>query len=52
MWVDTSDDECSLSICVKGPHKFISPQSNLHLDILMGRDESVDFADMFLGKKF
>ena len=37
-------------IFVKQPHKFIAPQSNLHLDILMGRDESIDFADVFLGK--
>ena len=25
------------------------PQSNLHLDILMGRDETIEPADIFLG---
>ncbi|KAG2160154.1 proteasome maturation factor UMP1-domain-containing protein [Suillus bovinus] len=31
------------------PHMPGMPQSNIHLDILMGRDESLDPSDFFLG---
>ncbi|KAG0699737.1 proteasome maturation factor UMP1-domain-containing protein [Suillus ampliporus] len=31
------------------PHMPAMPQSNIHLDILMGRDETLDPADFFLG---
>jgi len=27
-----------------------APQSNLHLDILMGRDETIEPADVFMGE--
>ncbi|KAF9535768.1 proteasome maturation factor UMP1 [Crepidotus variabilis] len=33
------------------PHTLCAPQTNLHLDILMGRDESIDFPDVFLGRE-
>ena len=40
-------------VCVRhsesqNPHMPILPQSNLHLDILMGRDETLECAD-FMG---
>ncbi|KAG1825533.1 proteasome maturation factor UMP1-domain-containing protein [Suillus subaureus] len=31
------------------PHMPGMPQSNIHLDILMGRDETLDSTDFFLG---
>ncbi|KAG1757982.1 proteasome maturation factor UMP1-domain-containing protein [Suillus lakei] len=31
------------------PHMPAMPQSNIHLDILMGRDETLDPTDFFLG---
>ncbi|KAF5319852.1 hypothetical protein D9758_000003 [Tetrapyrgos nigripes] len=31
------------------PHMPVLPQSNIHLDILMGRDETVEAADVFAG---
>ncbi|ETW87673.1 hypothetical protein HETIRDRAFT_438065 [Heterobasidion irregulare TC 32-1] len=31
------------------PHMPSFPQSNIHLDILMGRDETIDVADIFGG---
>ncbi|KAF8976312.1 proteasome maturation factor UMP1 [Cyathus striatus] len=36
-------------IVTAGSHLPVMPQSNLHLDILMGRDELIDTADIFLG---
>ncbi|KAF8973824.1 proteasome maturation factor UMP1 [Flammula alnicola] len=33
------------------PHTLSAPQTNLHLDILMGRDETIDVADVFLGRE-
>ncbi|KAI0688534.1 hypothetical protein C8T65DRAFT_767916 [Cerioporus squamosus] len=30
----------------QNPHMPILPQSNLHLDILMGRDETLECADL------
>ncbi|PPQ67416.1 hypothetical protein CVT25_005995 [Psilocybe cyanescens] len=30
-------------------HTLSAPQTNLHLDVLMGRDELIDPADVFLG---
>lgn len=32
------------------PHTLSAPQTNLHLDILMGRDQTLDFSDVFLGR--
>lgn len=32
------------------PHTISAPRTNLHLDILMGRDETIDFSDVFLGE--
>jgi len=36
-------------IVSSSPHMPAMPQSNIHLDILMGRDETLDAADFFLG---
>ena len=36
------------SCALQNPHMPILPQSNLHLDILMGRDETLECAD-FMG---
>ncbi|KIM47965.1 hypothetical protein M413DRAFT_439661 [Hebeloma cylindrosporum] len=33
------------------PHTLSAPQTNLHLDILMGRDETIEAADVFLGRE-
>ncbi|KAF8203756.1 proteasome maturation factor UMP1 [Pholiota molesta] len=33
------------------PHTLSAPQTNIHLDILMGRDETIDAADVFLGRE-
>lgn len=30
-------------------HSLSAPQTNLHLDILMGRDETIEASDVFLG---
>src|ERR1700722_14900921 len=41
----------SLLITVeKNPHMPALPQSNLHLDILMGRDETIEPVDVFFGE--
>lgn len=37
------------SACVQNPHMPGMGRSNIHLDILMGRDETLDPADLFLG---
>lgn len=36
-------------IVADAPHLPTMPYSNLHLDILMGRDETIEPADIFLG---
>jgi len=36
-------------ICLQTPHTLSASQTNLHLDILMGRDEIIEVADVFLG---
>jgi len=36
-------------IVAKNAHMPAVPQSNIHLDILMGRDESLDISDVFGG---
>jgi len=33
------------------PHTLNAPQTNLHLDVLMGRDETIEVADVFLGRE-
>ncbi|KAF9478717.1 proteasome maturation factor UMP1 [Pholiota conissans] len=33
------------------PHTLSAPQTNVHLDILMGRDETIDAADVFLSRE-
>lgn len=40
-----------LLIAPQNPHMSLLPQTNLHLDILMGRDETIETADVFAGKK-
>jgi proteasome maturation protein len=37
-------------ISLQTPHTLSAPQTNLHLDILMGRDETIEAADVFLGR--
>lgn len=37
-------------ISLQTPHTLSAPQTNLHLDILMGRDETIEAADVFLGQ--
>jgi len=37
------------SACAQNPHMPGMGRSNIHLDILMGRDETLDPADFFLG---
>lgn len=37
-------------ISLQTPHTLSAPQTNLHLDILMGRDEIIEAADVFLGR--
>jgi proteasome maturation protein len=32
------------------PHTLSAPNTNLQLDILMGRDETIDVSDIFLGE--
>ncbi|KJA29366.1 hypothetical protein HYPSUDRAFT_61416 [Hypholoma sublateritium FD-334 SS-4] len=32
-------------------HSLSAPQTNLHLDILMGRDETIEASDVFLGRE-
>ncbi|KIY66811.1 proteasome maturation factor UMP1 [Cylindrobasidium torrendii FP15055 ss-10] len=36
-------------IVAASPHMPVLPQTNIHLDILMGRDETIDTADIFAG---
>jgi len=38
-------------IVASTPHTLSAPQTNLHLDILMGRDETIEAADVFLGRE-
>jgi proteasome maturation protein len=44
-------DRSLVSYLIQNPHMPVMPQSqsNLHLDILMGRDEIIDTPDIFLG---
>ncbi|KAJ3506165.1 hypothetical protein NLJ89_g7018 [Agrocybe chaxingu] len=36
-------------IVANTPHTLAVPHNNLHLDILMGRDEAIDPSDVFIG---
>lgn len=42
---------CLLPDVFQNPHLPAFAQSNLHLDILMGRDETIGPADVFFGKE-
>ncbi|KAF5311883.1 hypothetical protein D9619_003080 [Psilocybe cf. subviscida] len=38
-------------IVAQTPHTLSAPNTNLQLDILMGRDETIDVSDIFLGRE-